>query len=139
MSRGAEGEAIKSFLAIRGRGSMMSYADIVNKSRARRRELWYGPLSCQAVVGVVDTRRRAAATNPAKSHGPGNAAPAIFFAVPAEAALLMDPVSVEATLSLDVPMSCQGGDAAMLLKGPLKTLQALDNQRHICLSNQPRS
>ena len=88
VSREAEAEAIKSVLAIRGRGSMMSYADIVNQSRTRKRDMWYGPLSSQAVVGVVDTRRRAAATNPAKSHGPGNAAPAIFFAFEGEATVV---------------------------------------------------
>ena len=49
---------------------------------------------------------------------------------------IWDSVSLESTLAVDVPIQSQEGDNAMLLKSPLKDLQAMSNQREILLADQ---
>ena len=130
------GNAVKQYMAVRGRGQLMSYADLVNRARSRRRSDIGGKLDCYAVVGAIDLKRRGTVVKCGKSHGPANLPSDVTKAATAEIVRLIDPIAIEATLAADVPIDWQGGDNCMLDKGGLVDAQALDNQRSIMLANQ---
>ena len=129
-----EAMAIKQCLAIRGRGELMAFSELVERARVRSRDFDY-ELECEAVVGIVDTRRRAAVCHADKAHGPGGLPSKPFRAAPSEMTRLTDPVAVEDTLTGEVPLGWQGGDNTMLLKSAIKGLQCLTNQRSILLAD----
>ena len=93
-----EGNAIKEFLAIRGRGELMSYASLVEKSRRRSRICNHATVVSEGVVGVLDLRRRAAAVTMGKAHGTSCVTSDLFKALPASTASVYDPIAVECTL-----------------------------------------
>ena len=124
------------YMAVGGRGQIMSYADLVNRACNRRRRDIGGKLDCYAVVGAVDLERRGAVVKTGKSHGPAKLPSDVIKAATAEIVGSADPISSEATLAADVPIGWQGGDNCMLDKGGLGDAQALDNQRSIMLANQ---
>ena len=59
-SKAEEGQAIKEYLAVRGKGELMAYADLLNRSRQGSKILWRGNLNPAAVVGALDLRKRSA-------------------------------------------------------------------------------
>ena len=81
-NKAEDGAAMKAFIAVKGRGQLMQLAELVSRARRRRRNTWHGSLDPKAVVGVLDTRRRAAVVKEGKSHGPGNVASDLFKQLP---------------------------------------------------------
>ena len=65
-----ESMAAKQFLAEKGRGHLTSYEELLTKVRERKRDARTFDLDIDAVVGIMDTRQRAAASVCGKSHGP---------------------------------------------------------------------
>ena len=122
---------MKEYLLVRGRGQLMPYADLVGKARARQRVEVEGELDCKALVGAVDLRPKAATATIGKTHGPRLVPPEVFKAAPSDMIRLLDPISVEATITADVPLGFQGGDSCVLLENPLKSHQSQENQRSI--------
>ena len=86
---------------------------------------------------MLDLRRRAAAVSLGKAHGPSGVSSELFKALPASSASVYDSLALECTLSADVPLSWQGGDAGMPVKDPLKDSQDVENRRHVALADQP--
>ena len=115
LDREDEGTAVKQYLAERGRGELLPYADLISRARDRVRDIGYSEPSCEAVVGILDTRKRAKTAKSGKTHGPSAAPADTFRAAAPELARLHDPTAVEATLSASVPLMWQGGNNAMLL------------------------
>ena len=107
-----EATAVKAYIAVRGRGTLMAYADLAGKARARKRTRRHIVLDPKAVVGVLDLRRRAAIGKEGKSHGPSCVAGDLYKAAPAEATAVIDSLSVEATVSADIPLDWQGATGA---------------------------
>lgn len=130
------GAAMKEHLAVRGRGIMMPYRDLVERSRNRSCDDQTHELSTKAVVGAVDFRCKAANAPAGKAPGPKEIQPEVFRFAAAEMRRLWDPIGVEATLSCDIPLGWQGGDNAMITKSPLAPKQDLDNQREVLLAGQ---
>lgn len=65
-----EGKAVKEFMAIRGHGRLIPYAELTEEARPRRRGPGPEVLDTDAVAGMIDARRRAAVCPSSKSHGP---------------------------------------------------------------------
>ena len=84
---------------------------------------------------LVDTRRRAAVARAGKAHGPNLVPSDLYRIAPSEVTRLLDPVTVEATLAVDVPLTYQGSDGWFLIKNHLKSHQTQENQRAICLAD----
>lgn len=131
-----ESIAIKQHLLERGRGTHMSFQDHLEDVRTRRREDFSGGLDCRAVVGILDVRKRAATAPADKSFGPAGIADELFKQAPEHMSRLYDPLAIESSLSLDVPLQWQGGDNAMLVKNPIGDVHNLGNQRSIALADR---
>ena len=123
-------------MAIRGHGRLMTYAELTQEARSRRRGPGPEELDTDAVVGMIDTRRRATACPSNKSHGPNALASDAFACAPEQMARLYDPLGVEATSTGEVSLSWQGADNAMLIENRLANHQAMTNQRSVALADQ---
>ena len=115
---------------------MRSFTDHVERARVPRCTSSRVALSEHAVVGAIDFRMAAAHAKTGKGMGPAGVPSDIFSFAQEELTRIWDPVVVEATLSLDLPIQDQGGDNFMLIKSPLKPAQSLANRREILLANQ---
>ena len=131
-----EGNAVKEYLADKGRGRLVGCEELLDEVRARKRTGGGRELDTEAVVGIVDLRSQAAACPTGKAHRPMGVPADVLKAAPAEVARLLDPIVVEATLSADVSLGWQGGDNCMLRKNPLIDGQSLGNHRSIMLADQ---
>ena len=114
----------------------MSFQDLISSSRRRVRYAIAGGLDCDAVVGVIDLRKRSARANAGTSHCPALAPPDVYAIAPADMTRLMDPIIVEASLTADVPSCHQGGDGALIPKYRLGNGLAMDNHMQVIMANQ---
>ena len=78
----------------------------VTAARQRYQPHYCGPKISSAVVGAVDLR----------APGPSGIAADVLKFAPLETTRLFDPLVVEASLNLNVPLQWEGGDVAMLRK-----------------------
>ena len=86
-----EGDAIKQFLAVRGRGVLMSYEGLADRARNRSTTISHTSAGTEGVVGVLDLGRRAAAVTVCKTHGSSGVTADLFKALPASTAFVYDP------------------------------------------------
>lgn len=131
-----EGRAVKEYMTVRARGRLMNFTELIMEVRGRSRQVFEGELDPQAVVGNLDFRKRSSTCNAGKSHGPSKNVSDLFRAEAEQMARLNDPMAIEATLAVDVSLTWQGNDNAMLVKNQIGNVQALDNQRSIALADQ---
>ena len=130
-NRTEEAHIIKGYLADRGRADFVSFEQMLQDFRARKRAPPTFQLCADAVVGIVDTRNKIAKAPAGKAFGPGLVPPDLFRVAPEQISRLLDPIGVEATLSRDVPLQWQGGDVHMLVKSWASSPQSLLNRREI--------
>lgn len=136
VGRADEGTAIKQILVLRGQGTSMPYTELFESARKRSRSDWHTSVDSEAVVGIIDTRRRAARATQGQAHGPtGLPSDVDRLAAPA-VSRLYDGIKVEATLSAELPLGWHGGDNTMLLKSQLKSTQDVMNRVSILLADQ---
>ena len=85
-----ESMAVKEYLAAKGRGRLTTYTDLLNEVRSRRREESVCTLDPDAVVGILDTKCRAAVSPTGKTHGPDGVPTDVYSVAPVEMARLID-------------------------------------------------
>ena len=134
--RAEQAHAYLEYLGIRCRGHMTSLKEHIEKSRTRVRMGANVELSSSAVVGALDFRQQSAVAPTGKGMGTSMVPTELFNIAAAEMTRLWDPICVEGSLTLDLPIQFQGGDNMMLIKSQLKPAYALTNKREILLADQ---
>ena len=93
-------------------------------------------LSTSVVIGAIDFRRQASVAPTGKGMGVSQVPAELHNFAQDEMTRLWDPVCVEGSMTLDLPIHLQGGANMMLIKSQLKPAYSLLNKRDILLADQ---